>query len=172
VGHSFGANVASVAAVRDPGRVAALGLWEPPVPWAEWSPPEITAGVAAMAAATDTDLLVDNVFGRMFGREHWAAMAGPAKASRRADGPALRADMASELEPPYRFEDISVPVVVGYGAETWPYHPPSARHLAAVLGCEVIEVPGADHFAHANHPAEFTRFVRAAVALAGLSGAG
>src|ERR1700682_246903 len=48
VAQSVGCNVALTAAARFPALVASMGLWEPPIAWAEWWPvPELRESAAA-----------------------------------------------------------------------------------------------------------------------------
>ncbi len=73
--------------------------------------------------------------------------------------------MASELDAPFAFEDVAVPVVVGYGTDTSEEHAYGARWLAERLpDASLHSIPGAGHFAPRTHPAEFAAFVRAVAA--------
>src|SRR5580658_1940828 len=53
VAHSFGSNPTMLAATIGPGAFAAIGLWEPPLPWVDWWPETTKAYNARVAAAPD-----------------------------------------------------------------------------------------------------------------------
>jgi len=167
VAQSVGCNVACTAAARAPELVLALGLWEPPNAWCDWWPtPDLAETAARFAAATDTEALGETFNRGILGDERWEGLAERTKAMLRAEGAAFRADMAAELSAPFAFEDLRCPIVVGHGTNTSSGHEEGARRLAALLGCERYEVPGADHFAPLSNPPAWAELVRRAVALA------
>lgn len=162
VGHSFGGTVALGAAVAAPGLIAAVGAWEPPMPWLgfrrrrTWAPPgEPAEEVAAF-------------FERMAGEGTWARLTDSGRASRVADGPALLADMADLRADvaPYDVGALRVPAVFGRGG------PASAEHHRAAVEwlatnvprADLFEVGGAAHGVHLSSPDAFAAFVRRAVA--------
>ena len=103
---------------------------------------------------------------RLLSNAAWEAMSEATKRRRRAEGVAYGLDMASILEAPFDFADVSVRAVVGCGTETAPEHRYGAAWLVEQLPhAGLYEIEGAGHFANRTHPAEFAAFVRAAVAL-------
>jgi hypothetical protein len=56
--------------------------------------------------------------------------------------------------------------VVGYGTATSSGHAEGARRLAALMGAELFEVAGANHFAPLTAPDAWATMVRKAVTLA------
>jgi pimeloyl-ACP methyl ester carboxylesterase len=165
VAHSFGSHIAVLASIAEPELVTSLGLWEPPVPWMDFWPERSRRVVTRIVAAGDPGDVAEAGARQMLGDEGWARLSDEARAQRRAEGAAFVADMASELEPLYDLNDITVPCLIGYGAETWPYSRDASQRVAAMLGCENFVVEGAAHFGHASHPDGFAQFVRRTVAL-------
>jgi pimeloyl-ACP methyl ester carboxylesterase len=104
---------------------------------------------------------------RMIGDDRWARLPSSTRAARRAEGPALIADVAwlHGTKAPYDAAELTQPVVAGYGSQSKPYHQRAAEELAAsVDDGELMVVEGADHGAHLSHPQDFAQFVRRAVA--------
>jgi pimeloyl-ACP methyl ester carboxylesterase len=160
VGHSFGCHVAVLAAISQPERFTGLGLWEPQVPWMEFWPPSVKRGLEAMAAQTDTEALAEQVYQSMVGKEAWLQLPEALKAHRRAEGAAFQSDIASELKPPFDWNDLRVPSLLGVGLQTWPFARDAAFRLAEMLGSEPFTIEGAAHTAHLSHPEHFAEFVR------------
>jgi len=165
VAHSFGCHIAVLASMAHPELVAAVGLWEPPVPWMDFWPERSKRIVARIVAAGDPGAVAEAGAKSMLGDEGWARLSDEARAQRRAEGPAFVSDMASELEPLYDWGGVKVPCVIGYGGDTWPYSADASQRVAAMVGCEAFVVDGAPHMGHATHPDGFAAFVRRAVAL-------
>lgn len=154
-GHSIGGLVALAAAVRCPEAVRAVLAFEPPTPWVPWwpvpSPPPGDAGDEAEAFML-----------RAVGDRIWQRLPSATRADRRAEGPALRADVASvRTTPGWLPGDVTVPVTVGVGSETTWWHRRAADKLAAGLPHgEFVVVDGAQHGAHLSHPAALAELVR------------
>jgi pimeloyl-ACP methyl ester carboxylesterase len=106
---------------------------------------------------------------RMIGDTRWERLPPSTRAARRAEGAALIADLGAirlgtASAPPYRFEDLHLPVVAGRGSMSDEHHRQAAEALAAgVAGGELFVVEGAGHGAHHTHPAPFAAFVARAV---------
>ena len=183
-GHSHGALLALGAALADP-RVSGVVAWEPPMPWAPWwssgssrAPGAApTAGEAARrAAAAGGDHPTSDPAGdamesflrRMLGDGRWESLPPGVQAARRAEGPALLADLAAaRAAGDLAIGEIAVPVVLGMGGATSERHRRAVEALAAQLPqVEVIDVPGADHGAHLTHPAAVASAVRRCLELA------
>ncbi|MGO8871684.1 MAG: alpha/beta fold hydrolase [Acidimicrobiales bacterium] len=175
VGHSYGGDVALGAALRPggPSPLVAVGAYEPPMPWLElwqpaggtpggpdrrWSDPDASAGAMA-----------ERFFRRMVGDAAWDRLPEETKAARRADGPALAAELdAIRSGAPFDVADLAIPAVFGRGQLSTPRHRDTVAWLAAhAPGAELVEIDGASHGAHLTHPDAFAGFVRATVARAG-----
>ena len=154
VADSFGSNPTMLAATLRPGAFAALGLWEPPLPWVDWWS-ETTKAYNARIARSDTPADdIEEMYRRLLGTDAWARLSDEVRVQRRAEGPAFRTDMASEIAAPFAFSDVVVPALIGCGTETSPEHAHGARWLAEHLPdarCQLI--PGTGHFAPRTHPA-------------------
>jgi pimeloyl-ACP methyl ester carboxylesterase len=162
VGHSFGSNPAMLAASLEPGAFAALGVWEPPLPWVDWWPNQ--EYYASVVAAEDPGAVAEDLARRLLGEDQWAVLDQRGRQLRRAEGPAFRTDIASQLTAPFEFTAVTVPTIVAYGTNTMEDRKRGAPWLVAQLpdaGLFVIE--GAGHWGHRTHPAGFAGFVRAVV---------
>ena len=133
IAHSFGSNPTMLAASLWPDAFRVLGLWEPPMPWVDWWSQTTKAYNAAVAASDDPGREIEEMYRRLLGDEAWAALPAERQAQRRAEGPAFQADMASELDTPFVFGDVTTPAVVGYGTETSEEHNYGARWSADML---------------------------------------
>ncbi|MEY2433917.1 MAG: hypothetical protein QOC92_3642 [Acidimicrobiaceae bacterium] len=172
VGHSLGGVIALAAAQRRPDIVRAVGAFEAPMPWVEWWPTK-SAGGEAMSADTGTTTenardAAERFMRRMIGDERWEALPVQVKRDRRAEGPALLAELRSaRSEPAYDPTLLTVPVVAGCGTRSREHHQWAAQELARLVGSgELFVIEGADHSAHVSHHADFAAFVRRVVALA------
>jgi pimeloyl-ACP methyl ester carboxylesterase len=89
------------------------------------------------------------------------------RAQRRAEGPALIAELRALRDPdhpPYEPSLVTVPVVAAHGTESVTHHRETARALAAEApDAELVTVEGASHGVHLSHPAELARLARLAL---------
>jgi len=162
VGHSLGGDVAMAAAARAPAQIPAVGAWEPPLPWLEWWPRRARAG-----ADEDPAAFAEAFFRRIVGHEAWDRLPERTRAARRAEGPALLAEILALRTgaPPFDLAAFPVPLVVGRGGASLDHHRRAADAIAALRpGTVVVEIEGAGHGAHRSHPAAFADFVRRAIA--------
>jgi pimeloyl-ACP methyl ester carboxylesterase len=167
VGHSLGGIVALTFACRHPDLAPAVVAYEAPMPWlSSW--PSNTAGGVALGTGDEGDA-AEAFMRRIVGDERWEALPPRTKEQRRAEGPALVAELRSLRPPhpaPYDAAAMPVPVVAGHGEVSRPHHQQAARSLAnAVPRGELMVIDGASHGAHLTHPREFAGLVRRAVAL-------
>lgn len=160
VAHSFGSNPTMLAATLHPDAFAALGLWEPPLPWVAWWP-ERTKSYNATVASSDTpEDDIEEMYRRLLGDDAWSRLPLAVQDQRRAEGPAFQTDMASELDAPFDFRDVLVPALVGYGSDTSAEHSYGARWLAEALpDAQTQAIQGTGHFAPRTHPEAFAAFV-------------
>ena len=163
VAHSFGSHVAVLAAIASPGSVRALGLWEPPVPWMDFWPPEPRRSLEAIASGEDPGKIAERIYVAVSGRDAWNRLSEEAREERRREGVAFCADLATELEAPYDWADLDVPCVIGHGSRSWPYSQEASHHIAVLIGQPEFVIEGAPHVAHVSDPEGFADFVRAAV---------
>jgi pimeloyl-ACP methyl ester carboxylesterase len=164
VGHSYGGDVALGAAAECPGAVRAVGVYEPPLPWSDWWPRRS----GRSPADQDPAAFAEGFFRRVVHDDAWDRLPEQARADRRADGPALVAELASirRERSPIDFTRLTMPVVLARGSRSLPHHRRAIDALAELLPTsEIIEFPGAAHGAHLSHPDAFAAFVRRVVAL-------
>lgn len=177
VGHSYGGDVAMAAALRPEcrGTIRAVAAYEPPMPWLPVY--RDAAGTPRRGSPVDADpadphaagLAAEGFFRRMVGDASWERLSESAKDERRADGPALAAELrAIRLDrPPFDATALAVPATFGRGERSAGRHRNSVAWLVEhVPGAELVEVPGAAHGAHLTHPDAFAGLVRAALARA------
>lgn len=174
VGHSVGATLALWAGVVGPERFAALGGYEPSMPWLGFH--RETGGVAGaegrpggQGPAGSPGLEAERFFRRMVGDGAWERLGDRERAARRADGPALVEDLRGvRMAAPFDVTALTVPTVVAAGG---PASLPRHRQTVAWLGehvaaIETAEITPAGHGAHLSHPDAFAALVRRAVARA------
>lgn len=169
VGHSLGGVVALSLAQRAPELVRAVVAYESPRAWAPWWPDQ-SAGSVAMRASRDPSDVAERFMRRMIGDERWEALPERTRAQRRAEGPALVADLRSIRDTaavPYEPERLTVPVVAAHGTASAPHHRRTAEELAELAPhAELMVVEGAGHGVHLTHPASLAALARRALALA------
>lgn len=174
VGHSMGGVVVLGAAVAWPEAFASVAAFEPPMPWLGFTRRGTPRAVDPPPA--DPSEEAERFFRRMVSDAAWARLPAAAKAARRADGPALVAELAAlrrGVPAPFEVTDLAVPALFGCGG---PATEDRRRRTAAWLaehvgGGHLLEIPEAGHGAHLSHPSAFADFVRAAVALGHPAGA-
>jgi pimeloyl-ACP methyl ester carboxylesterase len=181
IGHSYGGDVALGAALGPdgPSPILAVGAYEPPLPWlGSWATRNGTRK-AGEPRPDDEDPgdAAERFFRRMVGDSAWDRLPDDTKSARRADGPALAAELAAirTTVAPFAVTELAVPAVFGRGTASLPHHREAVAWLQAnVPGSVLIEFEGAGHGAHLTHPDAFAQFVRAVVARAapGAPGAG
>ena len=89
----------------------------------------------------------------------WDRLPSRTRADRRAEGPALVAELAAlRAGAPYDPAAVKVPVVTGYGTRSKPYHQEAARRLAdEVADGECLVIDDSGHGAHSSHADELRR---------------
>jgi pimeloyl-ACP methyl ester carboxylesterase len=174
VGHSYGGDIALGAALRSDGSstILSVAAYEPPMPWlAGYRTSAPASGGTATAASGTADPheaadAAERFFRRMVGDSAWDRLPEDTKAARRADGPALEAELAAirVTDPPFDVTRLEVPATFGEGEQS------ASRHRLAVAwlvehtpGAQLVEIPGASHGAHLTHPDAFARLARTAV---------
>ena len=165
-GHSLGGVVALAFAERHPDLVPAVVAYEAPMAWQPWWP-SASAGAAAVTAEGGAGDAAERFMRRMVGDERWERLPQRTRDQRRAEGPALVAELRSIRPPcpaPYDPSRLTVPVIAACGSESRPHHQATARALAdgAPHG-ELVVVEGAGHGVHLTHPAAVADLVRRAL---------
>jgi len=169
VGHSIGGLVSLAAAAAAPGQVRAAGAYEPPTPWVPWWP-GTTAGSWA-AAADDPGVAAEGFLRRQIGDERWERLPVAIRAARRAEGPALVAELRSAQAAPFDPAAVTVPVIVAHGSASVPRHVRAATELAVSLpNARLLVIAGAGHGAPSSHPQDYAAFVRAVATAGGIDG--
>ena len=131
-GHSLGGVVGLAFAARHPELVPAVVAYEAPMAWQAWWPSG-SAGAAAVTAPGDDADAAERFMRRMVGDERWERLPERTRAQRRAEGPALVAELRSirpPSPPPYDPARLAVPVIAACGSESRPHHQATARVLA------------------------------------------
>jgi pimeloyl-ACP methyl ester carboxylesterase len=169
VGHSLGGDVVIGGALAEPSLFDAIAAFEPPMPWLGFRRDAAGDGGGAAtrpwpAIAEDPNEEVERFFSRMVGASAWARLTEVGRESRRADGPALVADLRSFRSevPPFDVTKLEVPAVFGMGGPTSrPHHRLTVQWLGANVPRGVVyEIEGAQHGAHLSHPDHFASMTR------------
>ncbi|MHB1502729.1 MAG: alpha/beta fold hydrolase [Acidimicrobiales bacterium] len=164
-GHSYGATISLGAALAQPETVSAVAAYEPPLSWLDWWP---VRGSPEAIRAQDPASFAEGFFRRMVSDDIWNRLPEPARAERRADGPALVAELSAIREPVPPFDPcaVRVPAVIGYGSLTASHHRRAAEELAGCMrDARLFEIAGAGHGAHLTHPDRFAAMVKLALQL-------
>ena len=171
LGHSLGGDVVIGAALAVPRAFDAIGAFEPPMPWLGFRRDQDGAARPWPPVSDDPGEEAERFFSRMVSPGAWSRLTEVGRESRRADGPALIADLRSfrREAPPFDVTALGVPAVFGMGGSaTQPHHRRSVQWLGAnVPGAVVYEIEGAQHGAHLSHPDHFAGMARLVVERAG-----
>jgi pimeloyl-ACP methyl ester carboxylesterase len=154
IGHSFGGNIALAASVRLGKQVVGVSTFETPLSWMDWWP-GTTAG--AMAVASSEADAAENFMVRLIGHKRWSSLPERTREERRREGPALVGELSAlRLDAPWKKDDISCPVLCGYGSHGMKHHAEGARWMAQNLkNARLVELKDAAHGAPMTHPVQF-----------------
>lgn len=156
VGHSFGGNIALAASVTLERQVVGVSTYETPLSWMEWWP-GTTAG--AMAVASSEAQAAENFMVRLIGHKRWDALPERTREERKREGAALVGELtALRMNAPWTVEDISCPVLCGYGSNGMKHHADGARWMAQNLNnARLVQLEDAAHSAPMTHPVQFVK---------------
>jgi pimeloyl-ACP methyl ester carboxylesterase len=130
--------------------------YEPPTPWEPWWPRSTPGNQAWRAGRHDTQGgdAAEAFVRSMIGVDAWDVLPEAQRRARRADGPALLADLAALAVPrPFDSTSIGTPVVLAHGTESGDWHIRATSDLAALLPTATLRtVEGAGHLAPTTHP--------------------
>jgi pimeloyl-ACP methyl ester carboxylesterase len=164
IGHSLGGDVVIGAALASPRAFDAIGAYEPPMPWLGF---RRQGGTPWPGMADDPGEEAERFFKRMVSEGAWDRLTERRRAERRADGPALVADLRGmRVEgPPFDVTALAVPSLFGRGGPaSSPHHRRTVEWLGAnAPGGEVYEIANAQHGAHLSHPDHFAAMTRRVV---------
>lgn len=177
IGHSYGAAVALMAALADPGRIKALALYEPTlfaVVDAQSPPPNgadgIRDAVAASSAALDAgdrNGAAEHFIDYWMGKGSWQATPAqrkPAIADSTVNVRRWAHALITEATPVEAFAALNFPILYMLGERS----PESAHAVARILIpmlplVRVVEFPGLGHMGPITHPevvnAEIAKFL-------------
>ena len=147
VGHSIGGLAAIGAALAVPELVRGVGLFETAVPWADWWTDdgrdamlrETEANVAAAEDIDPSNLARDRLL------MAWAT---------------CLQEVRDAFDAPFAWQELTVPVTTGFGAEGTRPSARDAALVAAYYGMEPVVLAGAGHRAPKTDPEAFAAFVR------------
>lgn len=149
LGHSFGGTVALAAASRPATSLLALVVYESPIAAAGPVEPFPHGDDEEPAAVAERFLRA------MTGDRVWERLPERTQADRRAEGPALLADLRSARDPDGLVvpSSVTIPVRVGVGERSHPRaHDRAAALVDALPSATLTVVPGAGHGVHLTHP--------------------
>lgn len=169
VGHSLGGVIALAFAQHHPQLTTAVVAYEAPMAWLPWWP-STTAGGAATGAGDDPGDAAERFMRRIVGDERWERLPRRTREQRRAEGPALLAELRSirdGAKPPYDPAEVLVPVIAAHGTGSADHHRQTAIALAELVPAgELTVVEGAGHGVHLTHPGALAGLARRALAVA------
>jgi pimeloyl-ACP methyl ester carboxylesterase len=154
IGHSFGGNIALAASVQLEKQVVGVSTYETPLSWMDWWPGTTAGAIAVASSESDA---AENFMVRLIGQKRWESLPDRTREERRREGPALVGELtALRRSAPWNADDISCPVLCGYGTNGSKHHAEGARWLAQNLGNgRIVELKDAAHSAPMTHPLQF-----------------
>lgn len=163
VGHSLGGRLALELATRGHPRVLDVVAFEPPAPDLDGSRERIGAGAIERGLDEGPAAAAEHFYRLMVGEQTWSRLSERNRAARRAEGPALLAELVDLRDGPSTWQpgDVRVPVVLAVGTLSAASLVAGAHALhERITGSTLVQVGGAGHGAHLTHPDEFSRLAR------------
>jgi pimeloyl-ACP methyl ester carboxylesterase len=120
-----------------------------------------------MAVRTDPARAIEAFFTTMVGVDIWNALSAETKTQRRAEGPALLADLDSAHQgrgdghqSPVDFDEIGIATQCVYGERSPAHLADSAKYIATMIpSAQLTEMAGASHGPHLSDPVGFAQLV-------------
>jgi len=158
IGHSFGGNIALATAAQLGNQIRAVSTYETPLSWFDWWPTS-TAGASSLKVPTSE--AAEAFMIRLIGQKRWNLLPESTKEARRSEGPALTTELQSIRDrAPWRTEDITCPVICGFGSRASEHHKKGAQWLGEnLLNAHSVEIEGAGHGAPNSHAAAFAELL-------------
>jgi pimeloyl-ACP methyl ester carboxylesterase len=157
VGHSFGGLIALQAAYERPDLIEAVAVYEPPVGWllGNQRPP------ALVDTTGDPADVAEAFFLATVGERTWLRSPPGVRSARRAEGPAIIADLEfASSGTSFDLGDLAVPVRVGHGLDAGGRYRLGAQRLAEKLpDARLDNLEPAGHGIHLSHPDRFARWI-------------
>jgi pimeloyl-ACP methyl ester carboxylesterase len=168
IGHSLGGVITLTAAARRPDIIQSVGVYESPMPWLDWWPSS-TAGARTFAEDGDPAAAAESFMRYLSGDQAWEMLPMKTQQQRKAEGPALKADlqMLHNTAAPFEASEVTVPVAVAGGTLTQDHHKQGCEAMAKLFNTEVQWIDGAGHGGHMSHPGPFAQFVRRTLQMRG-----
>ncbi|HTO00785.1 MAG TPA: alpha/beta hydrolase [Microthrixaceae bacterium] len=167
IGHSLGGTIALALAAGGQANLISLGVFEAPAPWLDGSFADVGRGAVEVAESEGDEQGAEFFYRLMIGDKSYSRLRDRDKQARRAEGPALLAELRSLRDPSHAIDlgSIKLPTIVGTGSTTSPSLRRGSELLTEALpNAWGIEIAGSGHGAHLTHPNDFGAFVRACVA--------
>ncbi len=168
-GHSFGGLVVLGAAATGRLDVRGIATWEVPTPWIEgwtgWN----------LDRTADAGDVAEHFMRRVVGTKRWDALPPSTRVKRRAEGPALDADMDPTLGVGVPFDPARITARCVFGASSGAagHYARGARWLAdRIDGARSVCVADATHAAPMDRPDDVAALIRAAAGTGSGSGEG
>jgi pimeloyl-ACP methyl ester carboxylesterase len=165
VGHSLGGTIAILAAGERPTSISGLVIYESPLLWESWWPPQqdqsAAAGEPSGDERTDGARMAESFLRRMIGDARWESLPEQTRIRRREEGRTLRSELLSgrAIEAP-NLAAITVPVIVGVGSGADALRQRAASTLVASLSeASSVVLADAPHNLHTADPARFSALV-------------
>ena len=166
VGHSLGGTLALQLGTRGDERVRGLGAFECPLPQLDGSHDRVGAGSVQVSERDGAAAAAEFFYRLMVGEGTWDRLRERDREARRAEGPALMAELTDlrRTSTTVELAQVTPPVVMGVGELSRDDLRRTAADLRDLLpDAWMIEIAGAGHGAHLSHADEFARYVRACV---------
>lgn len=178
VGHSLGGTIAAALAARTDTALRAIAVYESPFPALDDSFDRVGGGAVELGRTQGPAVAAEHFYRMMVGDETWSRLRDGDRDRRRAEGPALLAELEDLRLPEHAvaIDAIRVPVTIGVGALSSAWLRSGSELLASELESadvahEFVDIDGVGHGVHLSHPGEFARFVRrASTPTGGLAG--
>ena len=149
-GHSFGGALALAAAIELAPTITGVAVYEPPMVWEPWWPR------ASNEDHGDPEDLAEAFMRRLIGDQRWDRLGAATRRARRAEGPALVAELESlGRDWCWDLGAVRCPVLVMRGALAREHHQRATDEIvASCRDANLVVVEGAGHFGPNTHPAD------------------